>query len=124
MKKLLLALLLIFAISLSLVACGTPGAPGEPGAKGEKGDKGDTGEAGATPTVTINEDGYWVINGVVTDVKAEGDDGETVTITSCIKTGTSEDGYTDIYTLYFSNGTTTSFEVQMKPALAVNGGAD
>lgn len=38
--------------------------------------KGADGEDGATPTVSINEDGYWVINGQVTDVKAEGVDGE------------------------------------------------
>ena len=34
------------------------------------------GEDGVTPVVTINEDGYWVINGEATDVKAEGQDGE------------------------------------------------
>ena len=41
--------------------------------------KGDTGAAGAdgvTPTVEINEDGYWVVNGEVTNVKAVGVDGE------------------------------------------------
>lgn len=32
------------------------------------------------PTIEINSDGYWVINGVITNVKAEGDDGTTPTI--------------------------------------------
>ena len=42
---------------------------------GAKGDQGDKGEDGVTPTVSINEQGYWVINGQVTDVKALGVDG-------------------------------------------------
>ena len=42
------------------------------GAKGEQGDKG---ADGVTPTVSINEQGYWVINGEVTEVKAAGDKG-------------------------------------------------
>ena len=46
---------------------GQDGAPGQDGTDGED---------GVTPTVEINEDGYWVINGKVTDVKAEGVDGE------------------------------------------------
>ena len=58
---------------------GEKGEQGEQGPQGEKGEQGEQGEAGtpgATPTITINEDGYWVINGEVTDVKAEGQDGE------------------------------------------------
>lgn len=49
------------------------------GEQGDKGDKGDTGAAGAdgtTPTISINDQGYWVINGVATDVKAVGEKGE------------------------------------------------
>ena len=34
------------------------------------------GQDGSTPTVTINNDGYWVINGEVTDVKAQGEEGQ------------------------------------------------
>lgn len=33
------------------------------------------GENGTTPTVEINSNGYWVINGTVTNVKAQGTDG-------------------------------------------------
>lgn len=58
---------------------GEKGEQGEQGPQGEKGEQGEQGEAGTpgtTPTITINEDGYWVINGEVTDVKAEGEDGE------------------------------------------------
>lgn len=58
---------------------GEKGEQGEQGPQGEKGEQGEQGEAGTpgtTPSITINEDGYWVINGEVTDVKAEGQDGE------------------------------------------------
>lgn len=58
---------------------GEKGEQGEQGPQGEKGEQGEAGQDGAdgtTPTITINEDGYWVINGEVTDVKAEGQDGE------------------------------------------------
>lgn len=58
---------------------GEKGEQGEQGPQGEKGEQGEAGQDGAdgtTPTISINEDGYWVINGVVTDVKAEGEDGK------------------------------------------------
>lgn len=58
---------------------GEKGEQGEQGPQGEKGEQGEAGQDGAdgtTPSITINEDGYWVINGEVTDVKAEGQDGE------------------------------------------------
>ena len=67
MKKLLtfiLALSLVFALSSSLAGCNA-----EPGEKGEQGDKGDT------PTIEISEDGYWVINGEKTNVKATPESG-------------------------------------------------
>ena len=38
-------------------------------------------EDGTTPTVTINSNGYWVINGETTAVKAQGENGKTPTIT-------------------------------------------
>ena len=99
MKKLLLILVLI--VSLVLVACegaegpmgpqgdkgevGAQGPQGEAGAKGDKGDtgaqgpqgaqgaQGEKGEDGVTPTIEISDDGYWVINGEKTNVKAEAD---------------------------------------------------
>lgn len=37
------------------------------------GKPGDDGEDGTTPSISINSDGYWVINGEATAVKAEGD---------------------------------------------------
>ena len=64
---------------------GIQGEKGDKGDTGEKGDKGDTGAQGAqgekgddgdTPTIEISDDGYWVINGVKTNVKAQGEDGE------------------------------------------------
>ncbi|MBQ9786215.1 MAG: hypothetical protein IJW25_01990, partial [Clostridia bacterium] len=49
--------------------------------KGPQGPQGETGVAGTTPTVDINDDGYWVINGVPTNQKAQGEAGATPTIT-------------------------------------------
>ena len=57
-KRLLFAMLLVLSLTLVLTAC-----------QGEKG------EDGNTPSVEISEDGYWVINGEKTDVKAKGEDG-------------------------------------------------
>ena len=34
------------------------------------------GKAGASPVITINADGYWVINGLVTNTKAKGEAGQ------------------------------------------------
>lgn len=39
------------------------------------------GTSGNTPEITINNDGYWVINNVPTTVKAKGEDGNTPNIT-------------------------------------------
>lgn len=55
---------------------GEKGEQGTPGPQGENGKQGTQGPAGATPTIEISEDGYWVINGVKTDVKARGEDGK------------------------------------------------
>lgn len=38
------------------------------------------GEDGITPTISIDEDGYWIINGENTNIKAKGKDGSYVTI--------------------------------------------
>ena len=65
---LMIALILVCASVFALGSCGDP-VPGPQGEKGEKGDKGDT------PTITISEDGYWVINGEKTNVRAEADSG-------------------------------------------------
>ena len=57
---------------------GDQGIQGIQGEKGDKGDKGDTGAQGGkgdTPIIEISQDGYWVINGVKTNVKAEADSG-------------------------------------------------
>lgn len=54
---------------------GDKGDNGKDGAQGPKGDKGDNGKDGVTPTVEI-KDGFWVINGKTTDIKAQGERGE------------------------------------------------
>ena len=40
-----------------------------------KGDTGDKGEDATPPSIEISEDGYWIINGVKTEIKAVGVDG-------------------------------------------------
>lgn len=97
-KKVLLSVLLL-ASCLSLGSCrivGIKGDTGPTGPSGAQGEKGKDGDDGESPTITISDDGYWVINGVKSNVKAtgqkgeegqKGKDGRTPTITI------SEDGY-------------------------------
>ena len=65
---------------------GDPGDKGDPGIAGPKGDQGDPGEQGVpgpagkdghTPVITIDDDGYWEIDGSNTNVKAQGPQGAT-----------------------------------------------
>ena len=56
-------------------------------AKAENGKDGKDGKDGVTPTITINSEGYWVINGQTSNTKAKGEDGKdgvtpTITINS------------------------------------------
>lgn len=46
------------------------------GKDGEQGIQGVPGEDGHTPTISISADGYWVVDGVKTDTKAQGEQGE------------------------------------------------
>ena len=68
-----------------------------------KGDQGPQGTAGTAPVITINEEGYWVINGIPTTTKAKGEDGTngtTPTITI------NDDGY------WVINGTPTDVKAE------------
>ena len=84
MKKVLTSLLALMLVCASVFALGSCGAPilripgekGATGAQGPQGEKGEKGEDGKTPTITISEDGYWVINGEKTNYKAIGTDGK------------------------------------------------
>ena len=68
------------------------------------------GQDGVTPTVEINAQGYWVINNVVTDVKAQGVDGnDGRSVVSITKTNT--EGLVDTYTITYSSGEPTTFTV-------------
>ena len=101
MKRILSLALLFCMLAAVLVGCaGTPGKSAyelavENGFQGTleewlaslKGEKGDT------PNVTINADGYWVINGTVTDVKATGEKGEKGEDGKTPVISISEDGY-------------------------------
>lgn len=104
---------LFLASCLSLGSCriiGVKGDTGPTGPSGAQGEKGDDGEDGESPTITISDDGYWVINGVKSNVKATGQKGEDgVSIQNIEKTSTS--GSVDTYTITYSDGSTSTFKV-------------
>lgn len=113
MKKKVLLSVLFLASCLSLGSCriiGVKGDTGPTGPSGAQGEKGDDGEDGWSPTITISDDGYWVINGVKSNVKATGQKGEDgVSIQNIEKTSTS--GSVDTYTITYSDGSTSTFKV-------------
>ena len=73
LKKSLLSLTLCIVMLLALLAFASC-ADGKDGLDGKNGLDG---KDGITPEITINADGYWVINGVVSSTKAEGTTGAT-----------------------------------------------
>ena len=68
MKKLLTACLAVLLICVTVFMLG---ACNDEVVQGPQGEKGESGKDGVTPTIEISEDGYWVINGEKTNVKAE-----------------------------------------------------
>ena len=85
------------------------------------GKPGENGIDGATPSVTINADGYWVINDTVTNVKALGTNGTTPTISidnngywvvNGIPTGVKAQG---------TNGTTPTIAINAEGYWVING---
>lgn len=75
--------------------------------------KGDRGDDGHTPEIKIGTNGNWIIDGADTGIQAQGPKGEKgndgVSIVSIEKTGTS--GLKDTYTITYSDGNTSTFEV-------------
>ena len=55
---------------------GTNGKDGKDGKDGTNGKDGKDGKDGVTPTITINSEGYWVINGQVSTTKAKAENGK------------------------------------------------
>ena len=82
---------------------------GKDGTQGIQGIQGEPGKDGHTPVITI-ENGNWYIDGVDTLQPAQGVQGETGNGISSIKL-TNTDGLVDTYTIYFTDGTTTTFTV-------------
>jgi len=95
MKKVFLSNLVIaaFVVTAALTSCGKDGIDGETGAKGEQGEQGNKGDKGDAAVITISADGYWVINGEKTDVKAEGTKGEQGTSGNTPTVEISADGF-------------------------------
>ena len=80
------------------------------GENGEQGIKGEPGKDGHTPEVKIGENGNWIIDGVDTEISAKGVQGETGNGIEKIElTDTKEN--VDTYTIFFTDGTTTTFTV-------------
>ena len=73
MKKIVSFLLCIVMI-FTLVSCS--GEVGPQGEQGIPGADGEDGKDGITPTIEISDDGYWVINGVKTEHRAVGENGQ------------------------------------------------
>ena len=116
---------------------GDQGIQGEKGDPGDKGTDGTTpsigengnwwigttdtgisakGEDGSSPEVKIGDNGNWFINGTDTGVSAKGEKGDAgekgdtgTAVKSIEKTGSN--GNVDTYTITFSDGSTTTFEV-------------
>lgn len=96
MKKKVLLSVLLLASCLSLGSCrivGIKGDTGPTGPSGAQGEKGNDGEDGESPTITISDDGYWVINGVKSNVKATGEEGQKGQDGRTPTISISEDGY-------------------------------
>ncbi len=74
---------------------------------GKNGADGVDGKDGHTPNVTIGDDGYWYVDGVNTNVKAEAEDGKGI---SNISKTSSEEGV-DTYTITYSDGSVSFFHV-------------
>jgi hypothetical protein len=79
------------------------------GKDGIDGINGKPGEDGHTPVITIVE-GYWHIDGVNTNVRAEGLQGEIGNGISSIEKTLSE-GLVDTYTITYTDGSTSTFTV-------------
>lgn len=80
------------------------------GENGEQGIQGEPGKDGHTPEVKIGENGNWIIDGVDTEISAKGVQGETGNGIEKIElTDTKEN--VDTYTIFFTDGTTTTFTV-------------
>ena len=93
-------------------AKGDKGDTGATGAKGEKGEKGDKGDIGATGAK--GEKGDKGDTGATGAKGEKGDKGDAgVGIVSIVKTATN--GNVDTYTITFTDGTTTTFEIVNAP---------
>ena len=76
-KRLLFTLIAIVCLTAVLSSCAKDGEDGKDGKDGAKGEQGPPGKDGKTPTLEICEEtGFWIINGVTTNVPATGQAGE------------------------------------------------
>ena len=86
------------------------------GENGSQGIQGEKGEDGHTPVITIGSNGTWIVDGVDTGISVSGPKGDKgdpgkdgVSIIN-VKL-TSSEGNVDTYTIYYSNGTTSTFTI-------------
>ena len=121
MRKKLKLLPLTLALFLT-VGCSSTGPKGDKGDNGAQGIQGEPGQDGHTPVITIGSNGNWYVDGVDTNIQAQGtkgDQGDTGTqgekgdtgngVLSIEKTNTT--GNVDTYTITYTNGEETTFTV-------------
>ena len=81
------------------------------GVDGEQGIQGIPGEDGHTPIVTIGDNGNWFIDGVDSNMPAQGPQGETGNGIDRIEY-TRSDGVIKYYTIYFTDGSEYEFSIE------------
>jgi len=106
---------IFIGVAMIVPSCAKDGKDGEPGKQGDKGEKGDKGDPGANAVISISDDGYWVINGVKTNVKAQGEKGEPGTSPTI---EISDDGY------WVINGEKTNVKAEGEQGKDGNNGND
>ena len=82
--------------------------------RGLQGEKGSNGQDGTTPIISIDNNGYWVINGTKTDIKAKGEKGDKGENGTNGKDGTTPTITIDNNGYWVINGTKTDVKAKGK----------
>lgn len=99
-------------------ADGENGKDGQDGSNGKDGQDGAPGKDGVAPTIEIREDGYWYIDGVNTNVKAQGSDGKSARISEIALTANGWNGDASPYSQVVSiDGVTENSQVDLTPSV-------
>ena len=80
------------------------------GQNGKNGSDGEKGKDGHTPSISINEEGFWEVDGVSTGIKAKGDTGAAGKGISSVEK-VSSDANLDTYRITYTDGSTSDFVI-------------